>query len=353
MGVPSGTFTFAASESRIIIEDAYRRAGIIPSVLTQEQITSAQISANLILSSWLNRGLNLYTVKQEMLQLVPMQNTYLLPATTSTVLEVTLRSSQRNLGGTAFSSSGIAGNSFNGVPGSACVQNAPNGFIGYQWGNGNQYNIQLVGVQSNVNQNYSLVFEYSNDGMTYQSVGEPPAQLFLAGQINWFVILAPKFGSWFQIRETAGATLNMQQLYFNTSLYDYILTAASRAEYMAYPNKNLVGRPALYYFDRQTDPSITLWPTPSAQYNNLYYTRVEEIQDVGTLQNNIAVPSRFYSALTWQLAHSIASKIPNFDLNKLNLLYAYAKEEFMLASEEDTERVPLRIFPDINGYLQQ
>lgn len=353
MGVPSGTFLFAASESRIIIEDAYRRTGIVPSALTQEQIESAQISTNLILAAWLNRGLNLYTVKQEMLQLIPMQATYVLPATTSTVLEVTLRTSQRNLGGTAFSSSGVAANSFNGVAGSACIQNAINGNIGYQWAADNQFNIQLVGIQSNVNRNYDLVFEVSNDGMTWDEVGAPPAQAFALGVINWFVIDAPVFGSFFRIRETAGATLNMQQLYFNTALTDLILSAASRAEYMTYPNKNLVGRPSLFYFNRQTDPTITLWPVPSQQYNNLFYTRVEEIQDVGTLQNNIAVPSRFYSALTWQLAHSLASKMNGFDLNKLNMLYTYAQEEFRLASEEDTERVPLRIYPDVNGYLFQ
>lgn len=353
MGVPSGTFTFAASESRVIIEDAYRRTGMVPSALTQEQIESAQISANLILASWLNRGINLFTVKQDMLQLIPMQATYNLPTTTSTVLEVTLRTSQRNLGGTAFSSSGVAGNSFNGVAGSACTQNAINGNIGYEWAAANQYNIQLVGVQSNADINYSLVFEVSSDGSTWEEVGAPPAQLYEVAVINWFVITAPVFGSFFRIRETAGATLNMQQLYFNTALNDLILSAASRSEYMTYPNKNLVGRPSLFYFNRDLAPTITLWPVPSAQYNNLYYTRIEEIEDVGTLQNNIAVPSRFYAALTWQLAHSLASKMQAFDLNKLNLLYNYGQEEFKLASEEDTERVPIRIYPDVNGYLFQ
>src|SRR5882672_4484757 len=257
----SGTFTFSTSESRIIIEDAYRRAGIIPEQLTFEQIQSAQNSINFILSDWLNREPELWTIKQEMMQLVTNQATYNLPTSTSDVLEVTIRSSQRNLGGTPGASSGIAAYAFDGNPLTACTQTAPDGNISYDWGLTNLYAIAMVGVQSNATLTYTLVFEYSvDDGATWTQVGEPPAQSFATGAIVWFVITAPTPGSSFRVRETDGATLNIQELYFNTQLNDFILTRDSRYEYMGYPQKLITGRPSLYYVDRQINPTITLWP---------------------------------------------------------------------------------------------
>lgn len=350
----SGTFNFSTSESRIIIEDAYRRASIIPEQLTFEQVQSAQNSINFILSGWLNKELELWTIKQEMMQLVTNQATYDLPTSTSDVLDVTIRTSQRNLGGTPAASSGIAVYAFDGNPLTACTQTAPNGNISYDWGTTNLYAIAMVGVQSNATLTYTLVFEYSNDGATWTQVGAPPAQSFTSGAIIWFVISAPIPGSLFRVRETGGATLNIQELYFNTQLNDFILTRDSRYEYMGYPQKNLTGRPSLYYLDRQINPKITLWPVPTDQYNNLFYTRIEKIEDVGSLTDNIAIPSRFLSTLAWELSMHLEIKKPNYDLNKVQVLANLAAQSFKEAAEEDCERVPIRIFADYyEGYLQR
>ena len=355
----SGTFNFSTSESRIIVEDAYRRASIIPEQLTFEQIQSAQTSINFILSEWLNRDLNLWTVQQSMMQLVPGQATYPLPPNASDALEVTIRTSQRNLGGIpASSAGGVAVYAFDGNPMTACTQTAPNGNISYNWGANNLFAIAMVGIQSNATLSYDLVFEYSVDDVNWTEVGAPPTQSFPSGQIIWFVITAPTMGSAFRVRETGGATLNIQELYFNTQLNDFILTRDSRSEYISYPQKNLMGRPSLFYVNRQSQaqggPTITLWPTPTNQYNNLFFTWIQEIQDVGSLTNNIAIPSRFLGTLGWELAMHLELKKPNYDLSKVQVLAGLAKESFAQAAEEDCERVPIRIFADFyEGYLQR
>lgn len=339
----SGTSNFQSAQSEEIITDAYERIGILADDLTAQQIQTAQRSINFITSSWINRGLNLWTVKEELLGLYQNQSTYSLPDTTSDVLEVTLRTSNRNLGGTAFSSTGVAQNAFDNNTQTACTQTAPNGNIGYFWG-AVQYAIQMVGVQSDVIDSYTLILEYSNDGATWIQARSLPTQVYADGIIEWFVIETPTLGSYFRIRETGGATLDIQELYFNTALNDTLVTRASRYEYMSFPQKAQTGKPSSFYVKRQINPSIVLWPTPNSQYNNLFYTRIEMPQDIGAMTNTPDVPSRFYEALTSALAYKLALKEKRLDL--LEALKRDYVEEYMIAAGEDRERVPTRIYGD-------
>lgn len=339
----SGTHNFQSPQSEEIITDAYERIGILGDDLTAQKIQTAQRSINFILSSWINRGLNLWTVKEEMLAIYQNQNTYELPEATSDVLEVTLRTSNRNLGGTAFASTGIAQNAFDNNPQTACTQTAPNGNIGYTW-TPTQYAIQMVGIQSNVNADYTLVFEYSNDNATWTSVRTLQTQSFPAGLIEWFVIQTPTLGSYFRIRETGGATLDIQELYFNTALNDTLVTRSSRYEYMSFPQKAQTGKPSSFYVKRLINPSIVLWPTPNSQFNNLFYTRVEMPQDIGAMTNTPDVPSRLLEPLTAALSYKLAYKEGKYDVAEV--LKKDAIEEYIIAANEDRERVPTRIYGD-------
>src|SRR5688572_15455736 len=103
----SGTYDAVAPKTVELIQDAYGRAGVLPPLLTGEQIKEAERSLNFILQSWINRGLNLWQVRQGVLQLNANQNSYTLNVPVIDILEATIRTSQRNLGGTASSSSGV------------------------------------------------------------------------------------------------------------------------------------------------------------------------------------------------------------------------------------------------------
>jgi len=349
----SGTYEFGSPQSKDIIEEAYERVGIIPAELDEQKIIAAQRSLNFILQSWGNRGLKLWTVKQAMLALNANQNSYNLPSYTTAVLDATIRTSTRNLGGTAASSAGgTAQNAFDNNPATACTQTAPNGNISYSWGS-TQYAIGMVGVQSNATLTYTLNFQYSNDGATWTTVLSAAAQTYTQGINQWFVIPVPTLGTSFRVIETGGATLNIQELYFNTLLQDTTISPLSRAEYVAIPNKSSTGRPSSYYFDRQISPIIYIWPTPTAQYNNLFYTYEKQIQDIGDMTDSAEIPDRFLEPLCGKLAHLLAIKQSQLDPNRVSILKAEAAEELKFADEEDRERVPIRIYGDYSqGWAQ-
>lgn len=338
----SGAFQFQSPQNVEIITDAYERVQVLAGEINEEKVLTAARSLNFILSSWINKGLNLWSVKKEMIGLYPNQNTYNLPIATSDILEATVRTSIRNLGGNAFASSGVAQNAFDNNPATACTQNAPNGNIGYTWGQ-SQYAIAMVGIQSNTTVTYKLVFEYSNDNNNWIQVGSPTAQVFPEGTLIWFVILVPNLGTSFRIRETGGETLNIQELYFNTSLNDTVMTRCSRAEYVAYPNKNTLGKPANFYVDRQANPVLVIYPTPTSQWNNLFYTRVQMPEDIGSMSQNPPIPSRFLEAITSALAFRLGVK-EGKGTDVIQMLKSLADEEYALARQEDIERVPLRIY---------
>jgi len=347
----SDEYNFGSPENQELITDAYERVGILPDLLTAQKVQTANRSINFALQSWINRGLNLFTVKQGMIGLVNNQNAYTLPNYGIDILEATVRTSVRNLGGTAASSAGgTAAFAFDDNPLTACTQTSANGNISYNWGT-STYAISMVGITSFVTRDYTISVEYSVNGTDWVSAGSQPLQTYTAHELLWFVVPVPVPASYFRVRETGGAILNIEELYFNTNINDTVITRCSRAEYIAYPNKNQTGRPSNFYVDRQINPVVYLYLSPNSTYNNMFYTFTQQIQDVGVLTNTVEIPARFLEALTAELAFRLAIKEQKLDLAPT--LLVEAEKQYMLAGMEDRERVPLRIYGNnMQGWAQ-
>lgn len=372
----SGTYNFGSPQSKDIIEDAYERIGIIPTEITQQRILAAQRSMNFILQQWVNKGNNLFTIRKGMIGLNPNQNAYQLPPNAIDIKTAAIRQSNRNLGGTPSSSAGgNAAYAFDYNPATSCIQTSALGNISYNWGIA-QWATQMVGIQTAQTVNYSLVAEYSIDGMNWTTALTIPSQTYTQNTLQWYVVEQPVPANYFRVREIDSTTkitwansiapwnqltaftwknwsgpvpLAIEELYFSTALYDLIITRFSEFEYTSQPYKNQVGRPTSFWVDRQATPILYLWPTPTPYYNNLYVTFWTAIQDVGAMIDNAEIPARFLEPLCAATAYSLgkkeAIKNPNI-LAVLPQLKSDADEAYKTAGEEDRERVPLRIFGD-------
>jgi hypothetical protein len=346
----SGLYNTLTPANQLIIDDAFSRIGMVPGPDNENKIRQAIRSANLLLTSWPNRGLNLFTTRNQMLNLNPGQAIYQLPDNIIQVLTVMRRTSVRNLSGTAAASSGVAINAFDGDPATACTQNAANGNISYQWST--PFPITLVGVTSFVDANYTLSFEFSLDGATWVAVSTAPLQFYSAGQNVWFKIPIPFPGTYFRVRETGGATLNISELYFNNQIVDSTMSPWSLAEYTQQANKDDQGQPSQFFFDRHISPSLYLWQTPSAQYNCLYFTYTTAIEDLGSMVNTPAIASRFLEALIFGMSHRLAFKYPKeVPVGCADAMEKQYEKELGFVLKADKERVPLRIYADFQtGY---
>lgn len=337
----SGTYTFGDTPVDDIILDAFERCGILGPIVTGEQVKAAQRSLNLMFSEWVNRGLRLWTIQQGMITISPGQPFYQLPQACIDVLELTRAVTTRQLNGTPFSSAGgTAEFAFDDNAATACTQTAPNGYISYDYGVDTVKCITYVGIQSNTTTDYTLEIEYSYDNVNWITAFSPGIQNYYKGQKVWWVLQAPVNARAWRIRETGGATLSIQELYFDVPNYSTLMSRISRSDYAAIPNKLQRSAPSSYYVDRTVIPTLTIWPTPDSSYRYLIFNYMRQIQDVSELVQTINAPQRFLDAVAAGLAARLALK---FAPDRYDTLAAIAQEAYLSASYEDRERVPMRI----------
>lgn len=129
---------------------------------------------------------------------------------------------------------------------------------------------------------------------------------------------------------------------------DYEVERISRGDYFLLPNKTAQGRPSQFYYDRKISPVINLWQVPENSTDQLIYYYVRRIQDAGTMQNTTDMPWRFYPCMVAGLSYYLAMKRAP---ERMAMLKAIYDEEFARASEEDEDRVPLKLQPDV-AYLR-
>jgi hypothetical protein len=350
----SGTYNFSTPPIRQLIEEAYERIGILPALITPQRAQSAQRSMNLILQEWVNLGNNLWTVQQGVVALKANQNAYSLPLGCIDVKTATLRTMiMRILGGTPFSSEGgVAANAFDGNPATSCTQTAPNGYISYNWGAATNIPT-MVGIQSHVTTEYTISVEYSLDNTNWLLAVNIPRQTYTQSNLQWYVIPKPLACNQIRIIETGGATLDIEELYFESYQQDMYMARFSESEYTSFPNKYNVGRPSGYWIDRQINPVMYVYLTPDGQYPMIYFTYWCAIQDVGTMQNMAQIPTRFLEALTAALAAKLAIKHAieiNIDPTHIDRLERIAQQAYQVANREDRERVLTRFYQNPQSY---
>jgi|TARA_S200002703_G_scaffold140162_1_gene131265 hypothetical protein len=133
-----------------------------------------------------------------------------------------------------------------------------------------------------------------------------------------------------------------------TTQNDQILSRISRDAFLNIPSKNTQAKPSQFYVDRQTTPTIKLWPTPDASYS-IVYDRLTRMDDADAFTNTMEVPFRFYPCLSAGLAYYIAlKKSPE----RVPLLKSVYEEEFERAAAEDRDRASLKLTPSRDYYTR-
>ena len=152
-----------------------------------------------------------------------------------------------------------------------------------------------------------------------------------------------------QSTETLAAdVVDLLDIVVRRSGTDYSIDRISRGEYLSIPNKTTTGRPSQYFFNRQISPEITLWPTPENSTDQIVYYYLRRLEDADGLTNDVELPFRFLPCVVAGLAYYIAIKKAPERVQGLKMMY---EEEFQRAADEDEDRVPLKLQPDI-AYLR-
>lgn len=131
---------------------------------------------------------------------------------------------------------------------------------------------------------------------------------------------------------------------------DRAIERKSTIDYSQITNKHSKGIPVLYVPQRKIDSNvISLWPIPDSDtaYTGTAFV-VKKFYDVTGYGENIDIPARFLPAFTTRLGYYLglmnSDGTPEWN-SKLDRLDVLSKELFTKASEDDADKVPLKIVP--------
>lgn len=404
-GQSSGTYNYGNNAgggpllSELLIE-AYERIGKIGIELTSMYVQSGRRSLNLVLSSWANRGPNLWTIA-EFTQYMPQGvGKYICPPQIITVLPDSVVLRQYQMGApvavapafsttaasdsvtiSGFSATPSAGQYINvgvmvsvggiivdgfyqveSVPGSGqamittaakAVTTATGGVVP-QFITSTNSNIVTVNLP-----NHGLLVGQPFNAEVQTSVGGiillGPYPVTAVNSTNQFTITSPfPAGSAATVSENAGKTnLATQASVNNTNPafpVDIVMYPLSRGDWMAIPDKKQQGRPTTYWIDRQISPVFHIWPQPSADGPyELRYRASRQVQDADIVGGQtLNVPFRMLEAFTADLATALSIK---WAPERHAMLKQEGEEQWTLASDEDREKISTFLVPDLSGYF--
>jgi hypothetical protein len=324
----SGTIGQTTISTDKIIEHAIRRCGLSPSSQTVETIQIAKDNLYLILLSITNEGVNLWLIQHSLLGLKNMQATFALPVGSIDLLNV-LYSTPSLITGT---DSNTATEFTTELVGETLIEN--------------------IGVKfSSISSIETVFLEHSTDGAVWTTILSDTRSDWENNVNYWFKIDPLIADVFFRVRTLNNITVSTFKL--STSTYDFPIYPYNRDDYLAQSNKFVSGRPSTnYYFEKKLSPQVTLWPIPNNEDDFLKITTQRQIQDVGTLSQEVEVPERWKEAIIWQLSDRLAFELPNVSPERSGLIAARLREQMVLVNMGETDASPLRISPAIGAYTR-
>jgi hypothetical protein len=285
-----------------IAEESWERAG--REMRSGYDLRTARRSMNLMTIEWQNRGINMWTIEEGTIPLVPGQNTYALPNDTIDLLEHVIRtggntaSTQADLTITRISVSTYAT-----IPNKLAAGRPIQIWVQRMSGETSPTGTTLVGTITSTATTITVANASNLAGTGFIKLDD---EIINYGYIT-------------------GNTL------YNCFRGQQNTTAAAHTTGATVYNPNV--------------PAVTLWLTPdnSQQYTLVYY-RLRRIQDAGAGVETADMNFRFLPCVVAGLAYYIAMKVPEL-MQRLPMLKEAYDTQFDLAAGEDREKAAIRFVP--------
>jgi hypothetical protein len=285
-----------------IAEEAWERAG--REMRSGYDLRTARRSMNLMTIEWQNKGINMWTMEQGIINLTPGLATYALPTDTIDLLEHVIRTGQNTASTQAdLTITRISVSTYATIPNKLQQARPIQVWIQRLSGETNPTTSVLDGAISSTDTTITLntVVGLANAGFIRLGT-EDIYYTYVTGNV-------------------LGGVFRGQN---NT-------TAAAQADGTA------VFVPQL--------PAVTVWPTPdnSTPYQFVYW-RLRRVQDAGAGVETADMNFRFLPCLVAGLAYHIAIKVPEL-MPRIQMLKQIYDETFEIAAGEDREKAPVRFVP--------
>jgi hypothetical protein len=340
-----------------LISYAFRDAGKVAEEVTPEYINAGKQALFYHLQNLSNLGVNLWLLENQLYGAVTAQQQLYLPSTVIDVREanwVYIINSQASeyLPTDNIDAPVAFDQNLNTVATSTLAKN----YLGLQYAQAQP--VFYVGwngyADPNQTTTYNLAYEVSDDGITWTTVQTFPQTTLADREWVYFNIEITPNHLYYRLRNVDPTqTFSVRQIVFSTSQQVIPLARLNRDDYWNLPNKQFPSvRSLQYWFDRTIEPSMYLWPVPNNDFQMFQLIVEKQMEDVGSLTNELYVPDRWLPSIQASLSHKIAMQVPGVDANKITYLEGYADKLFMQASNEERDKSPIYFQPNISYYTR-
>ena len=313
----SGTVGQTIFTNQQILDHAFRRCKMVEQEITGEHLEVALEMLWLFTQTLVNKGIKLWNIDRIIRPIYAGEYTIPMELGTEDILDINLRTQNtfNNDAGTATASEGTAENAFDQDLSTACTQVAAAGNIQLQLDTATA--ATTFGILPNSlpsGSPWEFVIEASNDGISYttlidESAGEP----VVAGEWEWYDIQNANAFEYYRLRATGTTVLDVIEFAIQNAPQEIpFYHTLNRTDYSNLPDKTSLGRPTQLWYDRQrTITELEIWPAPEEQFTFAQITGYtqRQIQDVGTLTQELEVPDRWYLAIVCNLAAQLGREI--------------------------------------------
>lgn len=285
-----------------IAEEAWERAG--REMRSGYDLRTARRSMNLMTIEWQNRGINMWTIEQGVINLTPGLSTYALPTDTIDLLEHVIRTGQNTSSTQAdLTITRISVSTYATIPNKLQQARPIQVWVQRLSGETNPTSSTLVGNISATDTTITLSSVTGLAGSGFIRIGSE--------DIYYTYVTDNTLGGVFRGQNNTTAAIH--------------LTGAA------------ILVPQL--------PAVTVWPTPdnSTPYQFVYW-RLRRVQDAGAGVETADMNFRFLPCVVAGLAYYIAMKVPEL-AQRLPMLKEVYEEQFNMAAGEDREKAPVRWVP--------
>jgi len=354
----SGTVGTTVIDVQTLIDHGARRCGKLAEELTSEQQLSARESLYFLMSNLANRGIQYWAINKEVVGLTADKYIYELPLGSVDVLQALYRQMNRPTpndgGGYSSSAGGTVANAFDSNVDTLCTQTVSNGNISVNYGTNNEVYIGSIGYLPGATGTMSIIYEYSQDGTTWNTLVDLGSVDVVNNEWIWTDIVAGQTVQYYRVRAYNSTTLVVREVYFGNNSTEIPMARLNRDDYTNLPNKNFTAnQPFQFWFDRTVPkPSIYLWPVPSDTFvqMTLWYSR--QVMDVGALTDELEIPQRWYEAVVSMLAHRMSMELPGVQVDRIGYLEKMADKFLYDAEQEERDRSPIYYAPNISVYTR-
>jgi len=270
---------------------------------TGYQLRTARRSMNLLTIEWANRGINLWTIQQGEIVLVPGQVSYALPDDTIDLLDHVVRTNEGTSNQIDINITRISETMYSTIPNKLAQGRPIQVWVNRQSAQTNATTIQTT----------SAITSTATSIPVSSSVG-----LASAGYV----------------------IINGEQIYYN-NIENNTLNLCARGQ----NGTTAAAQAAGSFLTTYNVNSINVWPTPDSSTTwTFVYWRLRRIQDTTAGSYVEDIPFRFLPAMIAGLTYYLSLKVPEAMQRSPELKLAY-NEQWEFASTEDREKASLRLVP--------